>query len=567
MDFTHLTAEMINTYSALEGAKTLEFLKQQSKHAMRENEALLMKILSDSKDTEIGRKYDFASIHSIEEYQKRLPITTYDDYVDYVLRDVQNDEQNLMTAYPIRIYCETSGSLGNPKIIPMSENTIQIHQKYNSGICDAVKDAALNPSWKKGRVMILTESKMTEMKKGKEYGSLSAIFMQQAKEVLPLISSTPVEAIFPSGDTDTRYLQARFGLAASDLVQISSSFISFAAEILRYIENHWCMIVEDIEKGTINSEIRMPDNVRERLMTKIIPMPERAAELRAIFEEGFDKPFATRVWKHLQLVSGVGTGAFEIYEKKIKERYVDERVQFYFSGLNSTEGLFSVPITMNDKTSAIIPHSMFYEFLPVDAHDDFSQIVTLDKVEVGRDYEIVMTNLNGLYRYRMRDCIRIMDKYNELPMIQFRYRLDQVADIIDDHTEEIAFTKTALDTASQLGLDLVDYSVYPDRDAALPRYIYFLELAGIPEGITRENIRAALHNNLEKYSPDIQTYREKGIGAPTELHILQPETYMLYQDLMVLKGRNPAQIKPVHIITNEFHYRFFSKLIEEKWEH
>ena len=178
-----------------------------------------------------------------------------------------------------------------------------------------------------------------------------------------------------------------------------------------------------------------------------------------------------------------------------------------------------------------------------------------------------MTNLNGLYRYRMRDCIRIMDKYNELPMIQFRYRLDQVADIIDDHTEEIAFTKTALDTASQLGLDLVDYSVYPDRDAALPRYIYFLELAGIPEGITRENIRAALHNNLEKYSPDIQTYREKGIGAPTELHILQPETYMLYQDLMVLKGRNPAQIKPVHIITNEFHYRFFSKLIEEKWEH
>ena len=42
---------------------------------------------------------------------------------------------------------------------------------------------------------------------------------------------------------------------------------------------------------------------------------------------------------------------------------------------------------------------------------------------------------------------------------------------------------------------------------------------------------------------------------------------MLYQDLMVLKGRNPAQIKPVHIITNEFHYRFFSKLIEEKWEH
>ena len=201
-------------------------------------------------------------------------------------------------------------------------------------------------------------------------------------------------------------------------------------------------------------------------------MPERAAEICGIFKEGFDKPFATRVWKNLEMISGVGTGAFEIYEKKIKERYVDDSVKFYFSGLNSTEGLFSVSLSMDDKKSAIVPESMFYEFLPVDANDDFSQIVTLDKVEIGKDYEIIMTNLNELYRYRMRDCIRIMDKYNELPLIQFQYRLDQVADIIDDHTEEADFTQTVLDTVSQLGLDLVDYSVYPDRDADLPRYVF-----------------------------------------------------------------------------------------------
>lgn len=350
----------------------------------------------------------------------------------------------------------------------MTVNSIHVQQKYNSLISDAIKDMALKPGWKKGRVMTLLESKMTEMKKGKEYGCLSAIFMQEAKAVLPLISTTPAEAIFPDGNTDTRYLQARFGLAASDLVQISTTFLSFAAEILRYIEKHWQMLVSDIETGTINSKIRMSEDVREKIQGKITPMPERAAELRAVFEKGFDTPFATKVWPDLQLISGVGTGAFEIYEYKIRERYVDERVQFYFSGLSSTEGLFSVPLAMGDKKSAIVPHSMFYEFLPVDAQDDFSQIVTLDKVEVGRDYEIIMTNANGLYRYRMRDCIRIMDKYNELPLIQFQYRLNQVADIIDDHTEESAFTKTAMDTALQLGLDLVDYSVYPDRDAPLP---------------------------------------------------------------------------------------------------
>ena len=139
---------------------------------------------------------------------------------------------------------------------------------FNSSICDATKEQSLRPEWKKGRVLTLLESKMVEMKKGKKYGSLSAIFMQESKDVLPLISCTPIEAIFSSGDIDTRYLQARFGLATVDLVQIASSFLSFAAELLRYIENHCRMIVDDIEKGTINSEIRMPDEVRESLTKK-----------------------------------------------------------------------------------------------------------------------------------------------------------------------------------------------------------------------------------------------------------------------------------------------------------
>ena len=83
-----LTAEKINSYSAAEGAKALADLKKQSIHAMEENEAFLMKLLQDNKDTEIGKKYDFASIKTIEEYQKRLPVTIYDDYAGYVIRNI-----------------------------------------------------------------------------------------------------------------------------------------------------------------------------------------------------------------------------------------------------------------------------------------------------------------------------------------------------------------------------------------------------------------------------------------------------------------------------------------------
>ena len=121
-----LTAEKINSYSVAEGTKALADLEKQSIHAMAENEAFLMKLLQDNKDTEIGRKYDFASIKTIEEYQKRLPVTIYDDYAGYMIRNIHNNEDNLMTAYPIKVYCETSGSLGNPKIVPMTVNSIHV---------------------------------------------------------------------------------------------------------------------------------------------------------------------------------------------------------------------------------------------------------------------------------------------------------------------------------------------------------------------------------------------------------------------------------------------------------
>ena len=54
---------------------------------MGENEKLLLRILEQNKDTEYGRKYGFADIHSIEEYQKKVPVSVYDDYAGYILRN------------------------------------------------------------------------------------------------------------------------------------------------------------------------------------------------------------------------------------------------------------------------------------------------------------------------------------------------------------------------------------------------------------------------------------------------------------------------------------------------
>ena len=241
-------------------------------------------------------------------------------------------------------------------------------------------------------------------------------------------------------------------------------------------------------------------------------------------------------------------------------------IDFYMWGINASEGLFSIPFELNCGDGVLVPGSMFYEFLPIEAGDDFSQIVTLDKLETGRIYEIILTNLSGFYRYRMRDAVRVVGRYKNTPTIQFEYRIDQTVDILDDHTTEIALSTAAENTAKELGFDLVDFSVYPDRDSSPTRYIYVMEIGKRPDTATYNHIRDCLDRQLAIVNPYLGEIIGKGLCGATVLKISQEETYLLYRDLMFMKGRSTAQLKPVRIIQNEFQRRFFFGLIEETVE-
>ena len=46
----------------------------------------------------------------------------------------------------------------------------------------------------------------------------------------------------------------------------------------------------------------------------------------------------------------------------------------------------------------------------------------LFKVERGQVYELVITNVSGLYRYRLGDVIKVTGFHEQAPNIQFLYR-------------------------------------------------------------------------------------------------------------------------------------------------
>lgn len=161
----------------------------------------------------------------------------------------------------------------------------------------------------------------------------------------------------------------------------------------------------------------------------------------------------------------------------------------------------------------------------------------------------------------MKDVFLITGKYNNTPTIEYQYRADKTVSLMGEKTTEIALRRAAEDTAKECGFDLIDCSVYPDTDNT--RYVYLMEIAKIPKGLTKEVLRDSLEANLAKSNPSMGDKVKKGLCAPTEVLFLQPETYLLYRDLLLMKGYSVGQLKPVNVISNEMQRKFFFGLQED----
>lgn len=550
------------------GKKVKQNLDTITKDPMATQTAFIMDIIEKNKDTEFGIKHNFRDIHSIEDYQRMMPLTTYDDYVPYI-EELCEGKQGVTTTNQIVHFNKTSGTMGTPKKIPLAEENIKLFSKYYGMYYTYLPTETFGTSSFKGKAITLSEGSFERLPCGITYGSASSLSSDRMqkfgpmKNMMDILYTSPVEARQPVKGLNTRYLHAVFALAEENVTYANATFASYILEILKYIETNWEMLVSDIETGTINESADMPDEVRASVSKKLKPNKKRAALLRSVFSRGFDTPFVPKIWPGLKYIICVGGAGFLTYTERMKERYLGPDIRFMFLGLSASEGLFSIPTSLDSFDAVFVPDSAFMEFLPLDEEDP-SKCKTLGELEVGGKYEIIITNLCGLYRYRMRDAIEVTGFYNNTPTMQFLYRVDTTVSVTGEKTTETALRNTVTETCKELKLDFTDYTMYPDTDTSPARYIFLLEFAKDNPGVPLETIRDTIEKHLAVMNPSMGDKVKTGICSPTKVEILQPETCLLYRDLMIMKGASAAQLKPVHVIKNEFQRKFFFKMTTEQ---
>lgn len=557
---TVITRTMINR-----GRHAVRDLDNNSKNAISITEELLFELLEQNKDTEYGKKYGFCDIHSVAEYKEKVPLSHYDDYAPYIERMVENDEENLLLAEKVKHYALSSGSVGVPKHIPVSQRELDIYSKYGTsmafGVIDEYYRNTTGKSLASGIGLNAIELKLMETKYGIPKGPISATILKPIQGLVPYFLSSPWSLICADSDADMKYLKLRFALPREDLSFMDAAFMTGLVDLMDYLKDNWKLLCRDIAKGTIDPDVKISKELRQELEKYLIPQKTRAKRLYREFKKGFDDPIIPRIWPRMRWIGGIGTGGFSTYARKMR-RYAGKNIPFNNLTYAASESLMGVARHAGDTSYVLVPEGGFYEFIPV-KEENTTRTLTIDELEEGEVYEIVLTNVSGFYRYQIGDVIRVTGFYHEAPLVEFVYRKSQMISIAGEKTNEEA-VRWAIDEFMRVtGLNIVDYSVYANVDSEPGHYVFFMES---DEEIFREKLgeyRDVIEEKMMHANPSFGEKIRTGVLEKTELIFVQQQTYQLYRDVMIMRGTSPNQLKPVRVIDTPRKEKFFFALQED----
>lgn len=365
-------------------------------------EEKLKEILEKNKNTLYGKKYNFSEIKTPEEYREKVPLTNYEDYLEYI-ELIKNGEKNILTKEEIILLEPTSGSTSSSKLIPYTEG---LKREFQAGIKPWIYSLYNNfPEIKKGK----SYWSVTPMATEKKYTSGGIpIGFEEDSEYFGKIENYLMDIIFASPkniklekNMDNFYLKTAVKLLETkNLSLISVWSPSFLLLLIQYIEKN-----------------------KEKLLKKISFRRRKNIEKYLINGE------YSEVWKELKVISCWGDGNAARYINDLKNIFKTAAIQP--KGILATEGFLSFPIG-DEEGSRISYYSHFFEFIEMETRD----VKLAYQLEAGKNYEIVLTTSGGLYRYCIGDIITVTTVKNGNPVIRFSGRKGIVSDLFGEKISE-----------------------------------------------------------------------------------------------------------------------------------
>lgn len=354
------------------------------------------RIMADFSQTDYAKSFGITGDENYKEFASKVPIQTYEDLEPWIERQLKFPTAKVLTPHKIVHVEPTSGSSGNIKKIPYTNELIKSFTNLFAIWSHDLLQSGLK--LETGRIFISVSPK-PDQNKG----------FHSDREYLnePLKSMVSHFLIAAPATTDPAQFQNELAmtlLSEEKLEIISIWSPTYLLSLLDYIEQN----KKSLQKSVIIRSLPFSD------------------------QESIDWQ---KVWPKLKLISCWDDASAELAANQLKKCFPGVRLQG--KGLLSTEAPFTVPLTEAEGCLPLL-NDVFLEFENSDG-----DIKRLHELVDGEKYQIIVTQNSGLTRYRINDTVQVRGFYDKTPMLEFVGRANAVCDLVGEKLHE-EFVRAAL---------------------------------------------------------------------------------------------------------------------------
>ncbi len=408
----------------------------------------LKEIILDNEDTYIGQRYQFSKVSNIHQYQKSIPLSTYEDYR---LGNHSN--------YPVVATLVTSGSTGQKKSLFITDKALKQYSNY-------IYEMPMHLMENKQGLSLHTSVFHLE-----NPTVLSAMYYHYLWEQGALDPKHFVEGeklLFSNEDFDIYYVKLRLALLEENITSIQSIYLYEILLMLDYLAKNWQMILNDIEKNCFS--IELPSSIQKELLVKKYSL-KRFKQAKQVLIKYAGKPPLKELWSKLSYISGISQENTYVVERL---KVYLKNVPIYYFAYASTECIAGIATSMNEDIYTLLPRSGFYEFL---AEND--SICLANELKKSQTYELIVTTYSGLYRYRTFDRLKFIGYEGKSPQFKILGRINRLLNIAGEKVDEWTVQEAFHQVLEKLQIQPCHCYIGIDKRVLPARYVIFIPCSNL----------------------------------------------------------------------------------------
>ena len=392
----------------------------------------MLQLIERAKKTKFGEDHSFEKIKTHEDFQNNIPIRDYEGLSNYIDLIKEGKENVLWPGLP-KYFCKTSGTTSGTKYIPLSKESLK--NQINTA-----RDAILT---------YINETKNTAIYNGK------MIFIQGSPE-LDMTGKIPTGRL--SGIVAHHI---PFYLKKNRLPSFGSNCI-----------DDWEEKINAIVEETISEDMSLISGIPPWVQMYFEKLIEKSGKsIKSLFPNF-----------NLFIYGGVNYKPY----KKTMERLIGGRVD----GVElypASEGFIAYQDSQHEEGMLLcVNNGVFFEFIETEKFFNKNpKRITIEDVEVGVDYVIILNTDSGLWGYNIGDTIKFVS--TKPYRIIVSGRLKHFTSAFGEHVIAQEVEKSINSCVQKHSAEITDFHVAPfvSSEKGQSRHQWFIEFLQEPKEFSK----------------------------------------------------------------------------------